>query len=383
MKRGRKTLFALLLALVMTLGLAATAWATGVVPTDPFNLGLTITKIVEQKGNVAPPAETFTFVLEDWVKEGEKHDPAYYGITLEKLEIPTATGNKITKTFAVQIDPGKVNPENGWHGYGNNTPSAPHRWYSKTFLLKEVDDSKAGWRYSAEEYAVTFQYTIETGKMELRIHVPGNDVYYDSAEFTNSYTENLTTVEIPFTKTVKLGGNTAPGKTDFTIAVCDVNAHDLSYYPDVKYTATVTTTGAGNYDGKLIISGPATQVGEFISEGFYVREVKGNLSGWTYSDAVWFVEPEYQVESGVPPMKIYPAKMVKTDNGEFYDVINNAAAVGKMTFENIYTRNTSYTTPDEKPISSPKTFDAGVALYGVSALLSLTGTALVIKRKNG
>ena len=34
-------------------------------------------------------------------------------------------------------------------------------------------------------------------------------------------------------------------------------------------------------------------------------------------------------------------------------------------------------------ISSPKTFDAGVALYGVSALLSLTGTALVIKRKNG
>ena len=35
------------------------------------------------------------------------------------------------------------------------------------------------------------------------------------------------------------------------------------------------------------------------------------------------------------------------------------------------------------PIASPKTFDAGVALYGVSALLSLTGTALVIKRKNG
>ena len=80
MKRSRKTLFALLLALVMTLGLAATAWAAEVVPTDPFNLGLTITKIVEQKGNVAPPAETFTFVLEDVVKEGEKHNPEYYGI---------------------------------------------------------------------------------------------------------------------------------------------------------------------------------------------------------------------------------------------------------------------------------------------------------------
>lgn len=58
MKRSRKTLFALLLALVMTLGLAATAWATEVVPTDtnPFEKELSITKVVEKTGNVAPPA---------------------------------------------------------------------------------------------------------------------------------------------------------------------------------------------------------------------------------------------------------------------------------------------------------------------------------------
>ena len=380
MKRSRKTLFALLLALVMTLGLTATAWATEGVPTDkPFNLGLTITKIVEQKGNVAPPAETFTFVLEDWVKEGEKHDPAYYGITLEKLEIPTATGNKITKTFAVQIDPEKVNAENGWHGYGNNTPSAPLRWFSKTFLLKEQNDGKAGWQYSAEEYAVTFQYTIETGEMQLTIHVPGNDVYFQSAEFKNTYTG--TTVEIPFTKTVKLGGNTAPGKTDFTLEIFDIGNGAEDKYKDVTYTAAVTTPGAGNHEGKLIISGPADQIREFVCEGFYVREVKGSLSGWKYSDAVWHVMPEYQVEIGVPPMQIYPTKLEKTPNGEFY--VDGRTPVGKMTFENTYTRNTSYTTPDEKPIASPKTFDAGVALYGVSALLSLTGTALLIKRKNG
>ena len=193
--------------------------------------------------------------------------------------------------------------------------------------------------------------------------------------FTNIYTENLTTVEVPFTKTVKLGGHAGPGKTDFTIAVCDVNAHDLSYYTDVKYTAAVTTTGAGDYDGKLIISGPAEKVGEFVSEGFYVREVNDGLPKWTYSDAVWYVSPEGE---------IFPARMETTDNGDFYDAINNADAVGKMTFENIYTRSgSSHTTPDEKPTSSPKTFDAGMALYGVSALLSLTGTALVIKRKNG
>lgn len=384
MKRSRKTLFALLLALVMTLGLAATAWATEVVPTDtnPFEKELSITKVVEQTGNVAPPAETFTFVLKD-AAEAE-HDLAYYGITLmDDLKISTAAGTgTFEKTFKFKL------PASDFERYhwtpGTNVGSNEIARYYKSFLLTEQKDGKAGWEYSTKEYAVTFTYRTEDQTMYLEIHTPGNDDYSRSAEFKNTYTENLTTIEIPFTKTVKLGGNTAPGKTDFTLEIFDVGNGNASEYKDVTYTAVVTTKGVGNYDGKLIISGPTKQVKQFVCEGFSVREVNDNLPRWTYSDAVWCVKPEYQVESGVPPMKIYPAKMVKTDNGEFYDVINNADAVGKMTFENIYTRNTSSrTTTDEKPISSPKTFDAGVALYGVSALLSLTGAALVIKRKNG
>ena len=192
-----------------------------------------------------------------------------------------------------------------------------------------------------------------------------------------------TELKIPFTKTVKLGGNTAPGKMDFTIAVCDVGNGDLSRYEGVTYKAVVTTNGADSYDGELIISGPAEQVHDFVCEGFFVREVKGNLSGWTYSDAVWFVSSEG---------KIYPATMETTDNGEVhFREVEGAAAEDKMTFENVYTYNhttQARRTPEqpntpETAIASPKTFDAGVALYGVSALLSLTGAALVIKRKNG
>ena len=88
-------------------------------------------------------------------------------------------------------------------------------------------------------------------------------------------------------------------------------------------------------------------------------------------------------------MKIYPATMEQTENGEHYTPDKEKPA-DKMTFENVYTYNhtTQAQRPAEKPntpetITAPKTFDAGVALYGVSALLSLTGTALVIKRKNG
>ena len=374
MKRSRKTLFALLLALVMTLGLAATAWATGEVPTDtkPFEKELSITKVVEKTGNVAPPAETFTFVLEDVVNEGEtKRDLAYYGITLmDDLKISTAAGTgTFEKTFKFKL-PASDFAGHHWNPSSNAGSNDIVR-YRKVFLLTEQNDGKAGWEYSTKSYELVFTYDIEHGDMDLDVYWYGD--VREPAKFTNTYTENLTTVEIPFTKTVKLGGNTAPGKTDFTLEIFDVGNSNTSEYKDVTYTAVVTTKGVGNYDGKLIISGPTRQVKQFVCEGFSVREVNDNLPRWTYSDAVWYVLPgEAEDENGIPKMNIY-----STRNGE-------GAAEDQMTFVNTYKRNsTNKTTTPEKPISSPKTFDAGVALYGVSALLSLTGAALVIKRKNG
>ena len=76
MKRSGKTLFALLLALVMTLGLAATAWAaegnsgTVVLPDGPVinqptpevpeAYKIPFTKVVEQKGAFAPGPKEFS-----------------------------------------------------------------------------------------------------------------------------------------------------------------------------------------------------------------------------------------------------------------------------------------------------------------------------------
>lgn len=367
MKRSRKTLFALLLALVMALGLTATAWAAEgdengaivVIPGDGSVVGnnvvqetyrIPFTKVVEQAGTCAPGKETFKFEAVNHVIDAAEYPDVQRSVEIETNGAGTYQGTLTITGPAVQVQ----------------------NFVDRGFYVREVQGNDQCWTYSNKEYDVAFDIDNTTREPMLTFYLNNEEV--SEMTFANIYTENLTTIEIPFTKTVKLGGNTAPGETDFTIEVCDVNAHDLSHYTDVKYTAAVTTTGAGDYDGTLIISGPAGKVSEFVSEGFYVREVNDGLPKWTYSDAVWYVSSEGE---------IFPAKMEKTDNGEFYGVINNADAVGKMTFENIYTRNTSYTTPDEKPIASPKTFDAGVALYGVSALLSLTGTALVIKRKNG
>ena len=191
------------------------------------------------------------------------------------------------------------------------------------------------------------------------------------------------TIRIPFIKTVTLGGNTAPGETVFTLEIFDIGNSNVDC-KNVPYTAAVTTNGARSYGGELVISGTAEQIRDIVSEGFFVRELKKDLSGWTYSDAVWYVLPGAEDENGIPTkMNIYPTKL----DGEVY-VPDMGKPEDKMTFENIYTYST---TPirREKPntpepaITAPKTFDAGVALYGVSALLSLTGAALVIKRKNG
>lgn len=367
MKRSRKTVFALLLALVMTLGLAATAWATGgdatvVVPPGSTNQTPTeqpmdpldpvyeihFTKVVKQEGTCAPGKETFTFEAFNPNDEVGAYPDVQRSVEIETNGAGTYQGTLTITGPAVQVQ----------------------NLVGRGFYVREVQGNDQCWTYSNKEYYVAFGIDNTTSEPMLKFYLNNEEV--SEMTFENIYTENLRTVEIPFTKTVKLGGNTGPGTTDFRLEIFNIGNGSADGYRDVTYTAAVTTNGAGSYDGKLVISGPAAQIRDFVSEGFYVREVNDNLSGWTYSDAVWFVEPEYQVNNGVPPMKIYLTEYTE-----------EATAAERMTFENTYTYNTSYTTPDVKPTSSPKTFDAGVALYGVSTLLSLTGTALVIKRKNG
>ena len=69
---------------------------------------------------------------------------------------------------------------------------------------------------------------------------------------------------------------------------------------------------------------------------------------------------------------------------------------GKVTINNVaygqgstYTKPTSYyyyspstTTPDTTTKGSPKTFDAGVGIYAVTALLSVTGMAWTAKKRH-
>ena len=394
-QKTSKRLLSILLCLVLMIGMLPTmalAEEWGRVPsdskTDTFEyadriLDVLIVKHVRQNGTEAPPAETFEFEVEDTAR-GEKHPLSYYGIGVEDLKLSTNGVNDVEKTLRFRVPTKKDYTPYHWDAVtksGTDTVA----WYSKTFLLKEKNDGKPGWTYSTADYALTFWYDIEHNSMDLRLHQIGNDVYYRTAEFTNTYSS--TSYELPFTKTVKQGGNTAPGKETFALEIFDVGVSSMEAHAKDLYTATVTTKGAGTYDGKLLISGPADQVEALLCEGFYVREKDRGADHWTYDDAVWHIKPQYEQTSGqtvvnVPlvstntpleatvmnyQLAIYPTTKMKGANGIYYE--DSETAVEKMTFTNTYTYDAEVI-PPAATITANTTDTQGKPLTGASFVLT-------------
>ena len=346
---------------------------------------ISVVKHVQQTGTETPPAETFEFEVEDTAR-GEKHPLSYYGIGVEELKLSTNGVGDVEKTFSFNVP--WTNDYTAYHWdavpkSGTDTVA----WYSKTFLLREKNDGKPGWNYSNEEYALTFWYDIEYGTMDLNIHVPGNDVYYTKAEFTNTYTYSETRYELPFTKTVKLGGSADPGRETFELEIFDVGVGSMEEHAKELYTAAVTTNGAGDYDGRLVISGPADQVEALVCEGFYVREKNAGAANWTYDDAVWHILPErtgYIVDVDAPLVNNLPAdtqpktdaneyrlvihatKREESDNGVYY--VDSEAPADKMTFTNTYTRSSGGGSSSAS-ITVNKTDALGKPLAGASFVL--------------
>ena len=369
----------------MALADGASAEDSGIITEKTLLREISVVKHVQQTGSETPPAETFEFEVEDTARD-EKHPLSYYGIGVEELKLSTNGAGDVEKTFSFKVSWTNDYADYHWDAVpksGTNTVA----WYSKTFLLREKNDGKPGWNYSNKEYALTFWYDIEYGSMDLNIHVPGNDVYYTKAEFTNTYTYSETRYELPFTKTVKLGGSAAPGQETFELEIFDVGVGSMEEHAKELYTAAVTTNGAGDYDGRLVISGPADQVEALVCEGFYVREKNAGAANWTYDDAVWHILPErtgYIVDVDAPLVNNLPAdtqpktdaneyrlvihatKREESDNGVYY--VDSEAPADKMTFTNTYTRSSGGGSSSAS-ITVNKTDALGKPLAGASFVL--------------
>ena len=257
--------------------------------------------------------------------------------------------------------------------------------------LVEESGYAAGWTYSEEKYVINSAsinimsfgdpepQPDENGRYhesfgQVTIEKLGEDGQpsgaVDQASFTNTYTAGR--YEIPFTKTVKLGGNTAPGRQTFELEIFNPGNSNVENF-DHLYTATVETRGAGSYNGSLIISGPAEEVENLVSEDFYVREKNTGEANWTYSDAVWHVRPD-QGNDGLT-FQIYSTTPMQSVNGIYY--VDADTPADRMTFENTYTYTTSTDDSSGATIIVKKADPAGTPLSGaVFALNNSRGDAV-------
>lgn len=190
---------------------------------------------------------------------------------------------------------------------------------------------------------------------------------------------------IPVEKTITKAGPA----TDFAVELLDHdtgNPIDMDDMEGIAITVTSITTDGSRQTGdhQIVIAVVGDGAYSWVSDGIYIREV-ARADGWKCDPTIWYIKRcEHEVTvyaAGDPTIDAWRVTGMG-DYGLIYD--GEADPVHALTFENEYTSTPRYyynsTTPTE-PASSPKTFDAGIALYAVLSLTSLTGMAALGRKK--
>ena len=190
--------------------------------------------------------------------------------------------------------------------------------------------------------------------------------------------EPIITLTVPFTTTVKQGGNVAPGETTFDLAIVGSNAGDADI-SDVTVSGSVTTNGAGDYDGTLTFTGTERSLWRMLSEGAFVQQVNDRKANWTYDDTVWGVlwwgGAAYSNTDSVESTVIVVSTSIDGQGNYYIDWDNLQKE--DMTFTNTYTKSVfEPTEPIESDPDLPQTGDNSSMILRV-ALLLISGSAVI------
>ena len=180
-------------------------------------------------------------------------------------------------------------------------------------------------------------------------------------------------IEVPFKLTVKKTGEMDPGKETFKFALERFGA-------TTEYTVvqdTVETEGEKTYDGKFVFTISANQAGN-LSEGFVIRQVKGNAEGWTYDETKFYAMPMFADTY----TNVAGWRFLKYDENAEPDYNNQMEEIG---FTNSYNARMPVTPPAPQEPKSPKTGDSSMMVLWLSLLFvsgsALTGITLYSRKK--
>ncbi len=126
--------------------------------------------------------------------------------------------------------------------------------------------------------------------------------------------------KIPFTKVVEQKGAFAPGPKDFSLEAFLLNENGGADTPFYKFSFDTSGTGIGSFSSEMTI--PANVLGN--RDGFYVREVNGGASGWTYSEDMYYASFSIDASAGIPmvfgPREL--SKILGISKNKTYEVVN-------------------------------------------------------------
>ena len=186
-------------------------------------------------------------------------------------------------------------------------------------------------------------------------------------------------IEVPFKLTVKKTGEMAPGKETFKFVIEDFGA-TTDY---VLIQDTIETEGEKTYKGKFVFTIKENQAGN-LSEGFVIRQAKGNAKGWTYDETKFYAIPIF-VDSYT---NVAGWTFCKFDENGELDYRNPIEEIG---FTNSYSAKKPVTPPAPKnppapkKSKTPKTGDSSGMSLWITLLLAagatVTGTTLYSRKK--
>lgn len=242
-----------------------------------------------------------------------------------------------------------------------------------TVKVEKTGDPQYVFNAQTNAYDKHYNSTVSVSKKV------GNELAPETLGANNTLTventpKNATTVKINITKNVKVTGNTQP--TTMPAFTFNINV-------GTKTLKAVSLTPVKQADGTWKVSQDVDVVvpyDDFNASGeatLTISEVDGKLANWKYDGTKYTLTIKQQGEIA-PPVSTsatLPAVPVYSFTNEYTYTYTPTTRPSNPI------RRQQPTTTTTKPVQSVKTGDMGIALYAVTSLLSLSGTALLIKKR--